>query len=295
MNPEWSAINSVDRRRERREELSPIMNKAYEKAQSEVLTNPEYVIQESEFCQGDRPVYSPQEVASDLAYADRVEKDFESSKSEHGRNSKKIGETFEAMMLMQSEMANWLGNATTMKTARYDDYKNKIDMISEWHSPESGSQILSLAVDVTFGASTIAKKMYSIKEEIDRGELGLIRYFKDSRGDFMGTRRNVPRTVVGISQPVVEELAGLWVNNENRKLGDHPVQRVITGQIYSQLLAMRNYAMARENHVATQSYEQALAIIKRVRERGSTTPTTALSEDPVWREISAQTKMQFQV
>ncbi len=295
MSAEWNAINKIDNRREKREELSPLMTQAYEKAKSEVLFNPEYVIQESEFAEGTRPVYSPQEVAADIAYADRMEKRFELEKTEKGRNTDKIAHTLEAIVLMQSEMGNWMGNATTMKTSRYDDYKNNVDMIAEWTNPEAGSQVLALAVDVTFGASTIAKKMYAIKEEIDRGELGSIRYFKDARGDFKGTRFNIPRTVIGISQPVVEQLAELWVHKENRKLGDHPIQRVFTGQMQSQLIAMRDYALARENHTAAQAYQQSLAIIKRVRERGSTTPVGELSEDPVWKEILLQTKQQFKV
>jgi hypothetical protein len=295
MNPERMAQQSIDRSRQSRMEVSPLMKRAYEKAQTEVLSNPDYTIQESEFTGGDYPVYDQHTVTADIALGERLQKSFDARQTPQERNTKHIADTLEAIVLMQSEMSNWLGNATTLKTSRYDDYVNKVDMISEWQNPQSGSQVLALAVDVTFGAKSIEKKIAQIKEEIDRGRLGSIRYFKDSRGDFMGTRNNVPRTVIGVSQSVVEELAGLWVNGEKKALGAHPIQRLLVSQMSAQLRAMEGYAAARDNHVAAQAYQQARGVITRVKDNQASIQLGGLSEDPVYQEILSQTRSQFKL
>ena len=269
------------------------MTRAHEKANTEILSNPDYSIQESEFAGPEHRIYDEHTVKADIELGDRLHKNFDARQTPQERNTKKIADTLEAIILMQSEMSNWLGNATTLKTSRYDDYVNKVDMISEWSNPETGSQVLALAVDVTFGATAIEKKMAAIKEEIDRGKLGSIRYFKDSRGDFMGTRNNVPRTIIGVSQPMVEELAGMWINNEKKSLGNHPVQKLIVSQMAVQLRAMEGYATARDNHVAAQAYQQSLAVIRRVQMNQASFQLGELAEDPVYQEILSQTKRQF--
>ena len=295
MNPERSAMRNIDSNRERRIELSPLMHHAYEKATNEVLSNPDYAIQESEFTGGEHSVYDAHTVAADIELGNRRKKEYVEKQTPFEANSQRIADVFEAITLMESEQSNWLGNVTTIHTSRYDDYVNKVDLLAEWQTPESGSQLLALGVDVTFGTSKIGNKIAAIKEEIDRGKLGSIRYYKDSRGDFMGTRNNVPRTVIGISQPIVEQLAGLWMNGDKKSLGEHPIQRAITGQIAVQLNAVREYALARGNHAAAQAYEQPLAIIRKVRNEGSVTPIGTLIDDSVWQEILAQTKRQFRL
>jgi hypothetical protein len=293
MNPERFAMNSIDSKREHRLELSPLMERAYQKANEEVLSNPDYVIQESEFSEGEHPVYDPKAVATDIALADRLQKEFAAKNDTHERTSKKIADTLEAVVLMQSEMSNWFGNATTQKTSRYDDYVNKVDMIAEWAVPNSGSQVLALAVDVTFGKSNIEKKMAGVKEEIERGKLGSIRYFKDSQGDFMGTRRNVPRTIIGVSQPVVEELAHLWLEKENKALAQHPIQRLFIDQMATQLRMMQEYAAKRGRPMVAQAYQNTLSTLQSLQLEKTAFPIGNLSHDPVFQEIMDQTRSQF--
>ncbi|HEX2792314.1 MAG TPA: hypothetical protein VHO23_01180 [Candidatus Paceibacterota bacterium] len=289
MNPERAAIGNIDRRRETRRELSPTMANAYEKARNEVLSNPDYAILESDFAE----VYSADTIAEDVALTERLEKKFESNQTPQEANAKKIADTLEAIVLMQSEMSNWLGDATTLKASRYDDFVNKTDMLAEWHSPEDGSRILALAVDVTFGKATMEKKLQAIKDEIDSGKLGSIKYFKDERGDFIGKRNNVPRLVIGMSQPVVEDLARLWLNNDTKALAAHPAQRVILDEIYIQLSAMLEYANRTGKPEAAMAYKQALATIQPVYRARMHIDSGALKQDPVRTELVATARNYF--
>jgi len=289
MGYEDRLIHAIDKKRERRIELSPVIEKAHEKARVEVLTNPEYVIQETDFAS----VYGETSVQADINEADRLEREVFTGGSAADENAKKIAETLEAIVLMQSEMSEWLGSAQTLKTARFDDYKNKVDMLAEWYSPEDGSRVLALAVDVTFGTGTAEKKLGAIKREIDAGKLGSVRYFKDSRGDFMGTRNNVPRTVIGVSQPKVAELAQLWLDNKQKQLGVHPIQSLFADEIEAQLSAMHAYAKRKGKGEVAAAYEQALAAIRPLKAAKAAFASKEMQEDPVAESIFSETRRQF--
>lgn len=289
MNPESTALRNIERNRQRRIELSPTMESAYERATRDILSNPDYAIQEEEF----HEVYGEEVVAKDQAEAARLEQLFEKSDTPEEKNAKKIADVLEAIVLMQSEMNEWLGSATTLRTTKYDDYVNKVDMLAEWSHPDDGSRVLALAVDVTFGNIGVEKKMRGIKDEIDSGMLGKVRYFKDTDSNFVGTRNNVPRAVIGVAQPQVEELARLWMANDNKALAKHSVQRLFIGQIVSQLTAMRDYAQRTGKIQVVSAYNQALAITRPLLESKSVIERGDYSEDQVARAIREKTKEHF--
>lgn len=278
----------MDRRRQSRTELHPVLARGYEKA-TRILNNPEYSIQESEFA----PVYGQETIDRDLAHVKKLEGYFAQNDTPESMNSKKIADVLEAIVLTQSEMSNWMGDAKTLRSSRYDDYVNKVDMLAEWYSHGEGSRVLGLGVDVTFGFSAVQKKLREIKSEIDSGKLGSIRYFKDERGDIMGTRNNVPRTVIGVSQPVVQELSRLWVEGEKRELGAHPVQRAFIDQISSQLRQMERYAERNGKQEVAAAYKAALATVAPIEEEKKAIPLGELVHDPVYAEISTQLQQQF--
>ena len=283
-------FNNIDKSRERRQELSPAMERAHTKART-MLKDPEYVIQERSFSH----IYGEEGVRADMAKVTRLRSGCDIRQTEYERNSKKIAEILEAVLIEESEMSEWFGeNATTMKASDYDDFINKVDMLTEWHSPGEGMRMLVLAVDVTFGRESIYKKMEQIRQEIDSGMLGSIKYFTDTRGDFMGMRNNVPRIVLGVSQPVVEELAHLWTSGEKAKLGEHPIQRVFAIQMRAQLQAMRDYAARRGQSAAVSAYENALGAVEPIEVAKRHMPLGSLIQDPVAREISQQTTSQFE-
>ena len=279
-----------DEMRRNRTEHSPTMSLAHEKAE-EVLKNTEYSIQETEFIS----VYGSGNVAADIDCAARLEKKFENRQTPEEKKSKETADILEAIVLMQSELNEWLGNARTLKTSRYDDYINKVDMIAEWSTPEEGSRVLAMAVDVTFGTKKIQKKLEAIKNEIDSGKLGSVKYFKDERGDFVGTRNNIPRTVIGVSQKMVEELADLWVNKKNKELSRHPIQYLFIEEIEKQLDAMQDYADEKGNSDAVYAYKQALAIVRPLLSEKRKFKSEELEMDSVAREIDFYTKETFRL
>lgn len=281
MGPENRLIAAIDRKNEKlrvqRVELPPVITRAHKKAFEEVLSNKDYCIQETEF----ETVYGKETVERDIAESDRLEQEVFARQTEIERNSKIIAETFEAIILMQAEMSNWLGeDVQTLKTARFDDYHNKVDMLAEWSNAD-GTRVLALAVDVTFGLKTAARKLAAIREEIDSGKLGSVRYFKDSRGDFMGTRNNAPRTIIGVSQERVAELAQLWLNKKQKELSAHPVQALFLDEIERQLSLMRDYAARAGKADIVLAYEQVLATVRPLKAEKECFANSAFMEDPV--------------
>ena len=273
--------SKIDGRAASREVLPPVLVAAHEKARG-ILHNPDNVIQESAF----ESVYGIEQVRRDVAEAARLEKKFAERDTPFDKVTHKIAQVLEAIILEQAKLSEWLGTAHVLKTARFDDFTNKTDMIAEWYSPEDGSRVLALAIDVTFGGTAVAGKMRAIKDEVDRDVLGSLRYFKDVRGDFMGTRNNVPRVVIGLSQEALQELAAVWVKNDKKALGGHPIQRLIIEEIIGQIQTIHTYAVKNNRTSAAQAYAQAHAAVRPlvVQKRGVS--LGELAGDPVAQAIA---------
>ena len=287
-------LGNIDRRRQNRSELAPVFTQAFPKAK-EVLNNPDYAIQENDPAFVD--LYGEAGVASDRAYVDRVRGRIEREQTTQDKNTEKVAQIFEAIMLIQAELSNWFGeNARTFKTSDFDDLHNKVDMFTEWYSDAEGTRVLALGVDATTGPSGIPKKLMEIRDQIDAGILAQIKYFKDERGDFTGTRRNVPRVIVGAGIQTVQHLASLWIEGEKRQLGQHAIQRLIVNdQIIPQLRYMEKYALAHNQPVVASSYRQALAAIAPLEEEKRIYQLGDLVSDPVTAELHAQLNSLFRV
>lgn len=281
MNIEERMVRKIDREREHEKtDLSPELSLAYEKAKS-IFADPKCSIQETDFI----PVYGKENVEADIALADHLKAKFEGRDTPEQKKLKQISDIFEAMVLTQAESSKWFGDATLLKTSRFDDYKNKVDMIAEWFTPSEGSRVLALAVDVTFSAESVQEKLEGIKREIGSGELGSIKYFKDKHGDFMGIRNNVPRIVIGVSEPVIEDLADLWVHEEQKTLDEHPIQILFLTEILRQLELMRDYARKERKTVAVRAYEQVLQTVQPIYEKKLALRKRTLARDGVATEI----------
>lgn len=288
MGAEDWMLRNIDRRREHREEFSPIMERAHEKAH-ELFRDPDYAIQSADFID----LYGTVQVQADVHKAQEKMRQFRLTDTPIERNSKKIADVLEAIVLEESEMSEWLGNATTLHTTPYDDIVNHVDMLAEWYTPQDGSRLMALAVDVTFGTQTADQKLLNIKKEIDSGALGRVKYFKDARGSFKGTRYNVPRSIIGVSQKTVEDLAQLWVNGEKKQLGGHPVQKVFVGQMHSQLLLMRDYAHRNGQASVAQAYDEALSAVSPVHSSKLDIDATHIQKDPVVAALADKTRLIF--
>lgn len=266
--------------------LSPTMEKAHARA---LGVFKESSVREIDF----KDTYGVEVIKEDLEKVIELQKKWKAREEvqEHITNS--IAEVLEAIILSEGELSQWLGEAHTVRTAAYDDYVNGVDMMSEWYSPEDGSRVLALAVDVTFGTIKIQKKLERIRDEIDKGELGSIKYFTDIRGDFFGTRRNVPRVVIGVSQQTVEKLAELWVNGEKKALGAHAVQRVIVEEMYLQLRAMQDYALSKDQAHVADAYTPAIRIIGKLLEEKRNMEYGDMANDRVFKDILFKTTQIF--
>lgn len=285
--PEDRLNANLDRARERREELSPIMKQAHEKALG-VFRNPAYAVQMEDF----KDVYMGQ-VPEDMRKVRMKKQEFTARENPRQAVEKVIADILEAIILSESELSNWLGDATTMKAADYDDLFNGIDILAEWRPEGEGTSVLGLAIDVTFGYTTSQAKLENIRNEVDAGEGGKAKYFQDSLGEFRGTRRNMPRVVLGVSKDRVEELAALWVRGDKKALGAHPIQRILLEEMHMQLRAIHEYAKNRGQKQVANSYLQGLRIVAKLLEEKRAVRLGDAAHDPVYEEILHQTALVF--
>lgn len=211
-------------------------------------------------------LYGEANVTRDLAAVEKKEAGFKPEAN------KVYAEVLEAIMYHQIGHGDWFGkDATTMKSSKYDDYFNGSDLILELTDLEEKLSHLSLSIDVTFGTATEQEKFSKIKENIDQGTLGKLKYFNfDQKGPV-----KIPQVIIGVEKDLVVKLAGLWSDESTLKtkseatLKDHPVQRVILSEIFLQLQVFRNYAESTGKDNLVSIFEKDLKIIESIlREKG---------------------------
>jgi len=207
------------------------------------------------------------DVDRDVAYVKKMEKTFKEDAEQSSpelREIRKSARVFEAIVHEQTELSEWFGqSATTITPSRFDDIKNGVDDIVEFQEGPGTASHLALAIDVTTSPDMRAK-LDRIREEIKRGHLTEIKYFKSEVLDIKGLRQNVPRVVVGAERKTIHNLMELWLNNDTRALAEHPIQIQMLEEIRSQLIAFRDYAesVGQEKLVAT--YNKTLKIVESV-------------------------------
>jgi hypothetical protein len=203
---------------------------AHERAQK-VLS--EYEIKPETFA----GLYGDEILKRDAAEVARLEGLFE-------RTSSKIyGDILEAVTCEHGELSDWFGpKSQVIKTSRFDDYINKIDMIVETETEDRRFSHLALGIDVTFGSRDLSKKFDGIRRHIDTGELGQVKYFHSDRQNFSGQLRKIPQVVVGVELERAKEIGLLWMNRRNKELGEHPMQMVILEEAALQLKTFSEYA-----------------------------------------------------
>ncbi|HWP61172.1 MAG TPA: hypothetical protein VN495_01070 [Candidatus Paceibacterota bacterium] len=262
---------------------------AHHQAQK-LLSNPEYAIQADTFAD----LYGKENVDRDrAAVAEKRARILREQTPEMDR-ARRASEVFEALVLEQAELSNWLGrNVGILKTSTYDDYFNGSDLIAEWQDTEREPNVLALAVDVTFGARTVENKLMHIRRQVDKGELGTIKYFRSGDGAFRGERRGVPQAVLGVSKDGVQELARLWLARDKKALANHPVQRVIIEELWTQLDTIHAYAEKRGQSKSAEAYRRALAVVSAIRDEKNTVPLLHFKDDRVFQEIMTQPRAIF--
>ena len=194
----------------------------------------------------------------------------------------------EAVMADQIELSDWMGPETfTQKTSRFDDIVNGTDLIAELKEHRAH---LGLAINVTFGASQIGRKLSKIRGHLLDNRMGTIKYFLSENSDFQGRLMRIPQIVVGVEEKIVRELGVAWITKQHKILAEHPIQKLIITEIVSQLDAQIAFAQA--NHLE----QSTLATLTRTREimgsilkEKNNVPLETLADDRVYNEIENQT------
>lgn len=234
--------------------------------------------------------YSNMDVASDLEYVAKQKVLHKKTETPQSRELKRIADIFEALVLWNSEQADWLGSkATTIKTSEYDDYKNGVDMVVEFQEERSASY-LGLAADVTFSSdrSIIAKKFSILRDQIKRGTLAQVKYFHSDHTHFDGQLSKLPEVVIGVSKSMVLELARLWAEGKNSTLANHRVGVLILKQIEMQLSVFAKYAQSIGQTEMARIYLDRFKLIQEIlKEKGDLVTKVEASSitDPVHLEI----------
>lgn len=231
-------------------------------------------------------LYDEDILTRDTKEIERLEEIFEQSPS------KIHADILEAIICEHGELSDWFGTESeVIKTSRFDDYINKIDMVIE--TKEDGQGVsrfshLALGVDVTFGSRDLHKKFDAIRANINNGVLGEVKYFHSDRHHFTGRLRKVPQIVVGVAIERVKELGLLWMNRKSKELSEHAVQVTILEEAALQLQAFADYAR-RNNTKETENVvpilEKELQKIQELLTEKKKAGLAGLKDDKVFEEI----------
>ncbi len=206
------------------------------------------------------------DVAKDKEDVQRMEDIFEREDSPEEKENKKLATVLEAILHEQIEQNCYLGDdVKTVSTCKFDDIKNGIDQILEiGDEDEKNAQHLAIAIDATFSAD-VHKKIKKIKEKIKNGKLAVIKYFKSDALHFRGEKGGIPEFVLGVDKKNLENITQLWLNNENKKLGYHPLHVVILDEILQQAKYYQNYAEKVGQMEISQKYKELYDIFIKVK------------------------------
>jgi hypothetical protein len=255
---------------------------AHERARA-VFANPQYAVSEREFVK----TYGREEVEKDEKLAKGRRAEYGREETAQQAEAKRLAEIFEAILLTEGQESGWLGDdVKILKTADYDDIVNHTDLIAEWREKGARPHMLGLAVDVTFGPSTLERKFALLQDKIDKGQLGRLKYAHTEQS-------NVPRVVIGMSRETVKELMAAWVKEDYAALEGHPIQRVVLEQILAQLTTIARYARDRGNTRVADAYERSIEPIRSVLRTKTGISLDAVAGDKVSAGINEQIEKRF--
>ncbi len=202
------------------------------------------------------------------------------------KSTERAARVFEAIVYEQAELSNWFGeNARTIKTSEFDDIVNGVDLVVEVNEPGRLPGQVALAADVSFGPSSIEKKIQRIVNEINEDSSGTLKYFFSELTGFKGQLLRVPRVVIGIERKAVFDLVGLDMNKKFKELASHPVQRVIADEVCKELEIFGKFARSKGKQNAADTYERAFQLMQRTLGEKRRIPVGDLEKDKVFERI----------
>jgi hypothetical protein len=215
----------------------------------------------------DFPRYDKAAVAADKEYVREMKEKFAAEASPEEREAKQMADVLEAIVLQFGEQGYWFGGSeeeevTTVKTADYDDIKGGTDILVEYSRKNGGVANLGLGIDVTY-REDLASKVERIRQEVASGCLTTLRYFYSPRRKIRGEQKEVPRVIVGVSGAHARDLGRLWMDRQNRKLSEHPVQIIFLQEMELQLDKFLDLAERQQHAPAARALADALAIVRK--------------------------------
>lgn len=178
-------------------------------------------------------------------------------KSEH---AKEMADCLEGIFL---NTPSWFGIGSKLfPTTKWDDYKNGVDMVAE---RREGGLVNhhGFALDITYGGPTaIIKKMGRIADNIIKGELGHVDFFKSADGRYKGQLGEVPLVVIGADANTMKGMVNHFANMEDNSLVLHPFQFQMIEQVMLQCDFYIEVASRCENVEASMKITEAYARLK---------------------------------
>ncbi len=215
-----------------------------------------------------KDLYGDKIITKDMNEVKKMQDRYEKTDTPERKKMQKYAVVFEAIVHDMIDMNGWLGdNAMAKKASLYDDLKNGVDEIIKFTEPKtSATSYLALGVDVTFG-NDIIKKMDRIKTQIEKGDMGVIKYLLTN--NYRGEMRNVPRVVIGADMKNLEEITKLWLDGKRRALAQHQVKLIILDQMIIQLMNFSRYAENVGQHLIADSFNRVLKIVEKIYDKES--------------------------
>ncbi|MDD4995850.1 MAG: hypothetical protein PHW15_00005, partial [Patescibacteria group bacterium] len=241
-------------------------NKIFEDlTQEQMFSKAKKVIQREEIKPRDfKDLYGEDNVQIDEQYVERMERIFKQEEKPEQKKINQLATIFEAVIYEHGELSDWFGpDAYMIKSSRYDDIKNGVDSVIEFREDERAASHLALAVDVTFSSDT-QNKFKRIKKEIDNGQLAKVKYFCSEHLSIRGELSHLPRVIIGAGAKTVNELGELWIEEKNKKLGNHHIQFQILEEILMQMKAFAKYAKTKKQNEIADTYEKTAKMIEKI-------------------------------
>ncbi len=194
----------------------------------------------------------------DIDETRRLKSDFRWDQDEAAR-------ILEKFLMVEISRSAWFGEAEMVRTAKFDDYKNGVDLVLEWLDDEE--KPIRLAVDLTSSTSL------DVLEEKRRriGSLRQIKYFhSDNTPD---AAISAPLVVLGIDARLLHEMAGFAeahreIDKKTRQsflpkqtFANHPLKYLLLEQATVQLESTLHDLVLRNSQADTERIAKIRAVL----------------------------------
>lgn len=203
--------------------------------------------------------YQGDEINRDMAEVARIEANIaaeleklDKDKREFEKNRKLVADAMEIVLAWGGEAYGWFGkNTMTIRTGKFDDIKNGVDLVIEFEleGEEEEPRRLALSVDVTMSvdSSTLDKKMDNNLAKIQNRKLAIIKYFESPTTGDKGMIENIIPVTVALGGVNAVDFITKFTQTmrkgkevgkvEQEEMRKHPAQIIFLKEILLQLNA----------------------------------------------------------